>query len=202
MGVKVATVFVFSIIYAVTRYWVFGPVAGENIPLFLMNKAVSMGSVLALLLAAYSHFKEDAAKSRFWGKITVHSAVIHIIMSFPLIDPEYYPVFYGYADAASRMNRVGELVMLFGVLAAYFYWLTVQSKPGSAAMRRFKIWSCVFVAAHIFELGAGPWVRGGPVSGWLNVAGWHGGMPPITLLTTAAAGIALVFYLLRPAKEP
>ena len=192
MSVKVAAVFLFSIAYAITRYYVFGPVSGENIPLFLMNKAVSMGSVLALLLAAYNHFKEDAAKSRFWGKITLHSAAIHILMSFPLITPEYYAVFYGFADTVSRMDRVGELVMLFGVLAAYFYWLTAQSPGGSPEMRRFKIWSCIFVAAHIFELGAG---------GWLNVAGWHGGMPPITLITTTAAAIALLLYILRPAKQ-
>ncbi|MDH3639758.1 MAG: hypothetical protein OES09_15040 [Gammaproteobacteria bacterium] len=192
MKKKVAAIFLFSTAYAITRYYVFGPVAGENIPLFLMNKAVSMGSVLALMLAAFSHFKEDAAKSRFWGKITLHSAFIHIVMSFPLLTPEYYPVFYGWSDSPERMDRVGELVMLFGVLATYFYWLTAQSEGGSPAMRRFKIWSCVFVGAHIFELGAG---------GWLNVPSYYGGMPPITLITAIAAGIALVFYILRPAKQ-
>jgi hypothetical protein len=191
MSAKVTAIFLFSMAYAITRYYVFGPVAGENIPLFLMNKAVSMGSVLALTLAAYSHFKENPAQSRFWGKITLHSAFIHIVMSFPILDREYYAVFYGFSETG-RMDRVGELVMLFGVLGAYFYWLTARSEPGSAAMRRFKIWSCVFVGAHIFELGAG---------GWLNVAGWYGSMPPITLITATAAAIALAFYILRPAKK-
>ena len=191
MNIKVAAVFAISIAYAIIRYNFFGPVSVQNIPLFIMNKSVSMGSVLALLLAAYSHFKEDAAQSRFWGKITLFSALLHIAMSYPLITPEYYPIFYGFAESASRMSRVGEMVLLFGVLATLFYVLTARSEPGSAAMRRFKIWSCVFVAAHIFELGAG---------GWLNVGGWYGGMPPITLITTTAAVIALIFYLLRPAR--
>jgi hypothetical protein len=190
MAKKVIILFIICGAYAVLRYNVFGPKSPENIPLYIANKAVSMGSVLALLLAAISYYREIPAMSRFWGKISLHSAFLHILMSFPLITPAYYPVFFGFVEGVAKMNHVGELVMLFGVLGAYFYYLILRSEPGSEAMRRFKIIASFFVAAHIFEMGAG---------GWLNVQGWHGGMPPITLITTLAAGLAMVLVYLRPA---
>lgn len=192
MAKKVIIVFVLCMIYTYLRYVYFGPKSPENIPLYLLNKAVSMGSVIALLMAAISYYKKEGLLTRDWGKVALHSAFLHIALSFPIITPDYYPVFYGHADSG-KMDHVGELVLLFGTLAAYFFYLVHKSQPGSNEMRVLKIIASTLVAAHIFELGAG---------GWLNVAGWHGSMPPITLITTLAAAIAMVLYSITPAPGP
>jgi len=191
MTKKVILLFALCMVYTFLRYVYFGPKSPENIPLYLMNKAVSMGSVIALLMAAISYYKKEGLLTRDWGKVSLHSAFLHVFMSFPLITPEYYAVFYGHADHG-KMDHVGELVLLFGTLAAYFYYMVHKSKPGSNHMRVLKICASCLVAAHIFELGAG---------GWLNVAGWHGSLPPITLITTIAALAAMALYTITPAPE-
>lgn len=191
MTIKVLILFILCSIYTLLRYVYFGPVSPENIPLFLANKAISMTSVFALLFAAFSYFKRDGLLSRDWGRVALHTAFLHIVMSFPLINPFYYPVFYGFADSG-RMDHVGELVMLFGIIATYAYYRIARSKPGSNEMHFYKLVGSGFVAAHIFELGAG---------GWLKVDGWHGGLPPITLLTTLAALVAMVLYFVTTSPE-
>lgn len=185
---KVIILFAVCAAYTVFRYLVFGPKSPENIPLYLANKAISMTSVLALLFAAIAYYRKIPAMSRAWGKVSLHSAALHIMMSVPLINPYYYPSYYNWG--VEKMNHVGELVMLFGILGAYFYYMIVRSEPGSEDMRKYKIIASFFVGAHIFEMGAG---------GWLKYQDWHGGMPPITLITTLAAWAAMVLVFLRKA---
>ncbi len=191
MTKKVILIFTLCFIYTILRYIYFGPKLPENIPLYLLNKAVSMGSVIALLMAAISYFKKDGLLSRDWGRVALHSAFLHVFMSYPLISPDYYPVFYDFADGG-KMGRVGELVLMFGIIAAYAYYLIARSEPGSNEMRLYKILGSTMVTAHIFELGAG---------GWLNIGDWNGGLPPITLITALASGIAMVLYLMTPAPK-
>lgn len=191
MAIKVVILLILCSIYTLLRYVYFGPVSPENIPLFLANKAISMASVFALLFAAISYFKKDGLLSRDWGRVALHTAFLHVVMSFPLINPYYYSVFYGFADSG-RMDHVGELVLLLGILASYAYFRIARSAPGSNEMHFYKLIGSGLVAAHIFELGAG---------GWLKVDGWHGGMPPITLITTLAAIIAMVLYFVTTSPE-
>jgi hypothetical protein len=48
------------------------------------------------------------------------------------------------------------------------------------------ILSCVFVAAHLVGMG---------ILGWVNVGGWHGGLPPISLISFLFSIAGLVLFL-------
>ena len=53
--------------------------------------------------------------------------------------------------------------------------------------RRFHMVAMVLVAAHLFFMG---------FQGWFKPAGWHGGLPPITLVAFAVFGAGFVINLL------
>ena len=174
--------------YATIRYVVSGAVLPSNIPLFIVNKAMSLSATIALLLSAASYFSNNNDGSRTWGVISFNLAVIHVMLSMLLLSPEYYESFFTY-DGLKRMNIKGELSMFFGIMGAYTYFKLVSSKHGTKAMAYFKLISTFCIGSHIFIMA---------VMSWLP---WKWGnrfyMPPISLLGFLCVGLAFLIYLQR-----
>jgi len=140
-----------------------------------------MASVLFLFYASFNSFKRRADGVRFWGTASLHCAYIHILLSLAILSSTYYPRFFG----TGKMNLMGELTVLFGFRAAYCYWFI---RIGFSACKRqmFQLLSCFFVAGHLVAMG---------FTGWIKVEKWHGGLPPISLVSFVFAILSLILFL-------
>ena len=88
---------------------------------------------------------------------------------------------------ASRLmlTLLAGLSMLCGVLAFVVLWgynLSFQTRLSEdkafiqfITSRKFLLAAMILGAAHLFFMG---------YKGWLNPSGWHGGLPPISLVAT------------------
>ena len=123
----------------------------------------------------------------FLGLMGFFTAGIHAFCSFILLNPAYYSKFFA---MGGRLNVVGEMSMTFGVLALFLLLgpaittLPMMAKAlGGVRWKRNQRLGYVtlgLVAIHLVVMG---W------SGWMSPSGWHGGMPPISLLAFIIAVI-------------
>ena len=198
----IVIVFLLSFMYSVVRYHIAGGVPWEELPFFIMNKAVSLnGIILLIMIFTISPLKNMGVKvGNKWtgarkalGMAGIISIFIHMIMSLMLFSPAYYAKFF---DASGRMTLNAQLSMLMGVLAFVVLWVYNISfyKSGKdkeiyrvIKSRGFLLLVMPFAALHLFFMG---------YKGWGNVAGWHAGIPPISLIAFAAFMIGYVINII------
>ena len=116
-------------------------------------------------------------------------------MALLLFTPDYYPKMF---EAEGRLNLTGELSLAFGVISLWFLTITaITSVPfiyEAVGVDRWKRgqrmgYICLALAGgHVFVMG---------IAGWLKPAGWHGYLPPISLLAFILVMIVLLEKLLR-----
>ena len=177
----VAMVLGFSTLYAVVRYNFFGDVSTHNIPVYILNKSVSLSSVIFLLLAGWRHMRGNNPDAKFWGTSSLHFAMLHIVMSFVLLSESYYPKLY----SADMMNLNGEACVLFGALAGYFYVLLgIDSRRHLFLL--IKCLAAGSVCLHLFFMG---------YFNWFKPTDWPGQLPPISLISFLIGVAALVIFL-------
>jgi len=203
--ITLITILASTTVYAVTRYVLSGAVNPENIPVYIINKAVAFSAVIALLLSAIAYLKDNNLGARDWGKISFHLAVVHILLSSPLWGIGYFEQFYfewGTVDGkhvnmrehVNTMKLTGELTMLFGVLGVYTYFMLFLSKHGTKAMAYLKLATTFCIAIHI---GIVPYLNWAP---WAWSKKFN--MPPISLLSFLCVGLAFLIYLkMKDAKQ-
>lgn len=175
------TVFVLTTAYAVARYIYFGDVSAENIPTYILNKSISMSAVVFLLLSSWQHALGNKQAAKSWGASSLHFAVLHIVMSMVLLSESYYPKLY----SDGKMNLNGEVCILFGVLASYFY-VILSSRARSQQFLPIICLAASAICAHLFFMG---------YQGWFKTASWPGQLPPISLLSFLIGVAAFVIYL-------
>ena len=182
MITKLIAILLCTTAYTIVRYVIFGHVSPIHMPVYLLNKSVSMASMFFLFLAAMPLAKERTEETRFWGIASFHFACLHILLSLAILSSAYYPKFFG----TDKMNLTGEVTVLFGILTAYCYWFARNGK--SFFIRRWviQLLAGIFVAGHLVAMGFG---------GWLEVEKWHGGLPPISLISFIFAMISLGLFL-------
>lgn len=196
--VKLAVILALTFIYAVTRYVISGTVLPENIPAYIVNKAVSFSAAITLLLSAIAYLTDNKLGARNWGIISFHLAAIHILLAMSLWSAGYFESYYyvwgtvdgkivNVRDYVDRMTVNGELTMLFGVLGAYTYFMLFRAKHGTLAMAYLKLVTTFCIAVHI---GVSPYKTWWPGS-------WGGklNMPPISLLSFLCVALAILIYL-------
>lgn len=164
------TVLFFSTAYAIVRYAGFGNVSPVHVPVYLLNKGLSMAAAYSLLMASFGLIRAQKDVFDFWRKACMNLVFIHVLLSLAILSKGYFPKFY----AGDMMNLTGELTLLLGALGVYCFWrlLTFEMRP---QIRKFMMASAsALVAGHLFVMG---------YDGWLQVQKWNGGLPPITLLS-------------------
>lgn len=186
---KLVAVLLCTTVYTLVRYVIYGHVSPVHVPVYLLNKAVSMASVVLLSCAAFSYSRQCVDRLRFWGTASLHCACIHVLLSLAILSSAYYPKFFG----PVKMNLTGEVTILFGVLATYCIWLARSG--GSVSWRRgtFQLLSTLFIIGHLVAMG---------FRGWLSVAKWHGGLPPISLVSLVFAVASLVLFSGSRKEQP
>ena len=185
----IAGIIMLAIAYAVLRYHVAGPVPWKDFPFYILNKGFSLAAFV--LLACNFGFgplrnlgvpvpESWLAARKALGMTGFLLVLIHALMSFLLFKPAVYGSFF---EADGTLTLTAGLSMLAGVLAFVVLWaynLSFQTflREDRAFIafitsRRFLLVAFLFGGAHLLFMG---------YAGWMRPAGWHGGLPPISLV--------------------
>jgi DMSO/TMAO reductase YedYZ heme-binding membrane subunit len=191
-----------SVGYAVLRYHIAGPVPWKDFPFFIMNKGISL-SAFVLLTFNFSlgplnnlgvKVSEGWLNSRkALGMTGFLLVLIHALISFMLFDGAVYGKFF---ETNGTLTLLAGLSMLGGVLAFVILWginLSFQTYLSEdkafirfITSRKFLLSAMLLSAAHLFFMG---------YEGWLNPSGWHGGLPPISLVAFVFFAVGYVINL-------
>lgn len=192
-------VFGFALAYAVVRYHLAGDVAWRHLPLFILNKATSLAAVIFVACSYLIgkiirwHDHDHALRLvviKFCGLMGFFLAAVHAFFSLNLWSPAYYGKYF---DEAGRLNLQAEIAMAVGVVALFFLLSpAVTTAPMMAKelggirwkrSQRAGYFALALVVVHLVFLG---------LKGWLAPQGWHGGIPPISLVAVVVALIPLL----------
>ena len=201
-GSIITIVIIFGLAYAVLRYHIVGPVPWKDFPFFILNKGVSLSAFILLVLnfglgplnnlgVMVSEGWLNARKAL--GMTGFLLVLIHALMSFLLFSPSIYGKFF--ADNGTLTLLAG-LSMLAGISAFVVLWgynMSFQTflREDKAFIqfitsRKFMLFALLLGAAHLFFMG---------YEGWLKPDGWHGGLPPVSLVAFAIFAIGYVINL-------
>lgn len=195
-GAIIAVTMLIAIGYAVLRYHIFGGVPWKDFPFFILNKGISLGAFALITF----NFSLGPAKSiglpisdawlnarKTLGMTGFLFVLVHALMSFMLFSPAIFSKLF---ETNGSLTGVAGISMLAGILSFVVLWgynLSFQThmRDEKAFMdfitsRKFLIWALLLGGVHLFFMG---------YSGWINPAGWHGGLPPISL-------VAFVFFVI------
>ncbi len=181
--------FLFSFIYSLLRYNVFGDTPWEDLPLFVMNKVFALTSIILFSYYQFSIIKSEWDESKIIRDYAVIFGVFHILISTIIISPAYFPKFFN----ALKFNLIGELSLFLGVIASgllliLFSKNILESVKNKAEFNnRIAKSFFVFTAAHVIIMG---------YKGWFEPSSWQGWLPPITLLSFVVAVIPLVYKII------
>ncbi len=198
-----------SISYAVLRYHIVGTVPWKDLPFFILNKGISLSALILLTFnftfgplknLGISIPNSWMRSRRIVGIIGFTFAFTHLIMSFMLFKPTIYTKFF---EPDGTMTLYAGLSMLGGVLAFIFLW--IYNVSFNSEFRKDKdlvrfinnrtvlLVSFFFAGAHLFFMG---------YKGWMDISGWHGGLPPISLVGFSFFAIGFMINLFgRKNKE-
>ena len=188
-GNVIAGTVLLSLAYAILRYHIAGDVPWKEVSLFILNKGLCLGAFILLTF----NFALGPAKNlgmpvpdgwlnarKAFGMTGFLLILIHVLISFMLFSSPYYGKFFG---ADGTLTAVASLSMLAGVLGFVFLWaynLSFQTKLSEdrafialLTSRPVLIWALSLGGLHLAFMG---------YSGWLEPGGWHGGLPPISLV--------------------
>lgn len=196
------TIFVVAFAYAILRYNVLKGIAWEHLPLFISNKAISLSAVLFIAL---SYMLGPLA--RFWPKMIVpllglrrflgllgfSLAALHGSLSLLIFTPAYYPKFFA---EDGTLNLVGELSMLFGIIAFLVFVLVAYTAIPSvapsltpqrwSAVQRLGYLGLILVLLHVVTMG---------FQGWMQPGTWPGKLLPISLIASIVIALTLLLRI-------
>ena len=187
--------------YAILRYHILGDVPWKDFPFLVLNKGLSFGALTLISL----NFALGPAKNlglpvppawlnarKALGMSGFLFVLMHVLMSFMLFSPAVFGKFF---EGNGTLTGIAGISMLAGVLGFVVLWgynLSFQTYLredkafiGFITSRRFLIWALMLGGIHLIFMG---------YSGWINPAGWNGGLPPISLVAFA---IFVIGYLLN-----
>ncbi len=202
-GSIITIVLIFGLAYAVLRYHIVGPVPWKDFPFFILNKGLSLSAFILLtcnfgfgpLRNLGVRVPEGWLNARkALGMTGFLLVLIHALISFMLFSHANYGKFF---EADGTLTLLAGLSMLGGVLAFVVLWaynLAFQTflREDQAYIRfitsrKFLLTAMLLGAVHLFFMG---------YKGWLDPSGWHGGLPPISLVAFAffAAGYVVNLF--------
>jgi hypothetical protein len=146
-----------------------------------------MASVIFLFLSAFYFLKHQEKESKYWGNSALNTAVLHILFTLSILSNVYYPKFF----TAEKLSWQGGVLILFGVLAIFLFFITKKSDLTVSHCKKYCQLATVCIAMHLFFMG---------YTGWLTINNWPGFLPPISLLSFLVVVAAGIFYLKTKSK--
>ncbi len=188
--------------YAILRYHIAGPVPWKDFPMFILNKGLCLAGFILLTFNFSLGPLNSLGVPVSTGWLNARKALgmtgfllvlIHALMSFLLFSPAIYGKFF---TADGSLTQLAGLAMLFGVLGFVFLWgynLSFQTflREDTAFIqlitsRKVLLFALVLGGLHLFFMG---------YEGWLKPAGWHGGLPPVSLIAFTFFAVGYVINL-------
>ena len=201
-GRIITIVLLFSIGYAILRYHLVGPVPWKDFPMFILNKGISLSAFIMLTCNfGFGPLNNLGVKvpegwlnaRKALGMTGFLLVLIHALMSFMLFSPSVYGKFF---ETDGTLTLLAGLSMLGGVLAFVVLWgynMSFQTflREDKAFIqyitsRKFLLFALLLGGVHLIFMG---------YEGWLNPAGWHGGLPPVSLVAFTFGTIGYVINL-------
>lgn len=178
--------------YSILRYHIAGPVPWKDLSFFTLNKGICLSAFVLLAM----NFSFGPAKNIGLpvpgGWLNARMAIgitgfllilIHVLMSMLLFSPSIYGQFF---EENATITLTGGLSMFAGIIAFVILWgynLSFKTNLREDRVfiafitsRRFLLVAMLFTGAHLLFMG---------YEGWLRPNGWHGGLPPISLVSFA-----------------
>lgn len=202
-GSIITIVLMFSIGYAIVRYHLVGPVPWKDFPFFILNKGISLAAFILLTFnfgfgplnnlgirvpAGWLNARKALGMTGFL------LVLVHALMSFMLFSPTVYAKFF---ESDGTLTLLAGLSMLGGILAFVVLWgynLSFQThlREDKAFIqfitsRTFLLWAMLLGAAHLVFMG---------YEGWFDPSGWHGKIPPVSLVAISIFALGYIANLL------
>ncbi len=200
--------FIFSLGYAVLRYHIMGAVPWKDFPLFIMNKAVAL---CAFTLLSFNFSLKPIKKMginipeswitgrRELGAFAGMLMFIHGLMSFLIFNKANYSKFFEQNGTLTLLAGISMLggILLFSLLFVYSLSFSVFLKNESPLIsllkgRVFLLVLMVLGGMHLFFMG---------YSGWLKPSTWHGGLPPISLVSFVFLLLSVLVHIIPKKKK-
>ena len=185
----IAVILIFSLSYAILRYNILGDVPWKDLSFFVLNKSIALSAFILLSfnfsLRPLGNLGVKVPEGfinarRQLGMTAVVLVLIHVLMSFLIFNPANYVKFF---EANGTITLYAGISMLGGILSFVVIWgyslsfITYlrDDKRFTQVItsRNFLLLTMLLGMVHLFFMG---------FEGWLNPSGWHGGLPPISLL--------------------
>ena len=189
--------------YAVLRYHLLGDVPWKDFPFLVLNKGLSLGAFILIslnfALGPARHLGLPVSQSwlnarKALGMSGFLFILVHALISFMLFSPTVFGKFF---EDDGTLTGIAGISLLAGILAFVVLWgynLSFQTYLredkafiGLITSRKFLIWALPLGGIHLFFMG---------YAGWLNPAGWNGGLPPISLVAFAFFAVGYLLNLL------
>ena len=202
-GTIILVTLLLAVGYSILRYHIVGPVPWKDFPFFILNKGLCLGAFILLSMNFALGPLNNLGVSVPAGWLNARRALgmtgfllvlVHALMSFLMFTPSVYGKFF---EDDGTMTLLAGLSMLAGVLAFVVLWgynMAFQTflREDKAFIRfitsrGFMLFALLLGAAHLFFMG---------YEGWLEPSGWHGGLPPISLVAFTIFAIGYVINLL------
>jgi DMSO/TMAO reductase YedYZ heme-binding membrane subunit len=202
-GSIISITLLLSIGYTILRYHIVGPVPWKDFPFFIFNKGISLAAFILLSFNfSVGPLKNLGIKvSGGWlnarkalGMTGFLLVLIHALISFMIFKPEIFGKFFA---EDGGLTLFAGLSMLGGVLSFVVLWIinlsfqTHMSEDKAfikfITSRKFLLFAMLLSLVHFFFMG---------YEGWLNVSGWNGGLPPISLVAFTFFIVGYVINLL------
>ena len=200
--------FVISLSYAILRYHILGPVPWKDLPFFILNKGNAL-SAFILLTINFSlgplqklglPIPNQWLKSRkMLGIMGFLQAFVHVIMSFILLRPSIYEKFFTPDETLTLFTG---LSLIGGITSFIFLWIynisfNMELRKDKDLIsfitsRNVTLFAIFMAGTHLFFMG---------FEGWLKPEGWHGGLPPISLVGFTFFAVGFVINLLGRADR-
>ena len=201
-----ALIFLTAETYAVLRYHIAGTWPWSDIWLFTTNKALALSSVtlLSLLLVirplsavGYAINPGVLKAQSILGRAALVLAMLHVLISFLLLSPHYYPGLFG---ADGSINATGGWSILAGVFTLLLFWL-FQRLRYADKIQVLGVKKYLRLVEKLLPAGAA--VHAGILgfNGWLKPSVWPDGMPPITLLSVGLLALGLTLAITVPVRK-
>ena len=177
-------VFVTVLAYAIVRYVIVGPVAPSQVPVFIVNKALAVTSIvlvaLALAIGPLVRMRVvDAGWMTARKAFGVHGfamAALHTLLTVATLD-----------DTSGLLTFEGGLVVLGGVLAIALLVVPavtsasiIRKSMSADAWQRAQRLGFAALAIGFLHVAVLGW------RSWLVPQTWPGGLPPLTSIAVAA----------------
>ena len=178
-----------SFSYAILRYHIFGPVPWKDFPFFIFNKGMALSGFILLTFNFSFGPLNNLGVNVPEGWLNARKALgmtafllilIHVLMSFLIFNQAIFGKFF---EENGTLTLFAGLSMLGGVLSFVVLWaynLSFQTHLSEDKVfirfitsRTFLLWAMLLSLVHLFFMG---------FKGWMNPSGWHGGLPPISLI--------------------